>query len=102
VTTAAAETQSLSILAESKQDNKDKEEDDAVSMLSSSSKSMRFKSPGLRRRVTDSGRSERSRRASEAASEEDSAALGIRVGLEIQGAGKEGWGIGDDARMGLE
>ena len=60
---------------------------------------MRFMSPTVRRRVTDSGRS---RRASEAASEEETASLGTRLGLEIQGAGKEGWGIGDDARMTLE
>lgn len=84
------------------------EEDDAVSLMSTSPRSVRnmkggVAAPSLRRRVTDSSRaSGRSRRASEAASEDDAASLGTRVGLEIQGAGKEGWGIGDEARMGLE
>ena len=104
------------------------EEDDTLSVLSSSSRSTRFRMPSLRRRVTDSsasstaaaaaaaaaavpatttaahatGSSSRRRRASSAASDEDAAVLGTQLELEIQGAGKEGWGIGDDARMGLE
>ncbi len=75
------------------------EEDDAVSDLSSSSRSARYRGASLRRRAAESARP---RRASEATSEEDVAALGTTVELEIQGAGKEGWGIGDDARMTLE
>ncbi|KAK0615596.1 integral peroxisomal membrane peroxin-domain-containing protein [Bombardia bombarda] len=80
-----------------------KEDDyDSGSMLSTSSRSIRFKSESVRRRVTDS--SHRSRRTSNATTEDDAAALGTQIGLAMQDAGKEvgSWGVGDDVRMGLE
>jgi hypothetical protein len=95
------------------------EESDTTSLLSTSSKSAGprgFRLPSLRRRVTDTGAAtaatsgatavgtgSRPRRPSEPASEDDVASvLDRNLELELQGAGKEGWGIGDDARMGLE
>ncbi|KAK1754243.1 integral peroxisomal membrane peroxin-domain-containing protein [Echria macrotheca] len=83
--------------------DKEMEDDyDGASILSTSSRSARFKPPTMRRRVTDS--SHRSRRTSVATSEDDAASLGTQVGLALQGAGKEGesWGVGDEVRMGLE
>ncbi|KAI2627649.1 Pex24p-domain-containing protein [Hypoxylon sp. NC1633] len=87
--------------------NGSKEEDDAVSVLSTSSKSARFKSsgPSLRRRTT--GGTHRSRRTSEAASlrsNDDEGSLTPALELEIQGHWKDQgqWGIGDEAQMGLE
>ncbi|KAI0116076.1 Pex24p-domain-containing protein [Hypoxylon sp. NC0597] len=84
-----------------------KEEDDAVSVLSTSSKSARFRlsGPSLRRRTT--GGTHRSRRTSEAASlrsNDDEGSLTPALELEIQGHQKEQgqWGIGDEAQMGLE
>lgn len=79
----------------------EEKDDDSASVLSTSSRSLRFKAPSLRRRATDT---KRSRRASEALSEDDAASLGTQVGIEILGAAKEReqWGIGDEARMGLE
>ncbi|KAI1155564.1 Pex24p-domain-containing protein [Nemania diffusa] len=83
-----------------------KSEDDAVSLLSTSSKSARFRlpSPSLRRRTT--GETRHSRRASEAASlrSNDDGTLDPALELEIQGhqRDQEQWGIGDDAQMGLE
>lgn len=102
------------------------EQGDSVSVLSTSSRSIRFSSnksgsgPGSWRGkilpvssgpTTDSGRkgsgtgsTSRSRRTSNATSEDDAASLGIHVGLALQDAGKEtgSWGVGDDVRMGLE
>jgi len=74
---------------------------DGASILSTSSRSARFKSSTLRKRVDIP---HRSRRTSLATSEDDAASLGTRVGLALQGAGKEGesWGVGDEVRMGLE
>ncbi|KAI1406856.1 Pex24p-domain-containing protein [Hypoxylon sp. FL1857] len=87
--------------------NGTKEEDDAVSVLSTSSKSARFRlsGPSLRRRTT--GGTHRSRRTSEAASlrsNDDEGSLTPALELEIQGHQKEQgqWGIGDEAQMGLE
>ncbi|OTA99373.1 hypothetical protein M426DRAFT_325173 [Hypoxylon sp. CI-4A] len=84
-----------------------KEEDDAVSLLSTSSKSARFKSsgPSLRRRTT--GGTHRSRRTSEATSlrsNDDEGSLTPALELEIQGHQRDQgqWGIGDEAQMGLE
>ncbi|KAI0173102.1 Pex24p-domain-containing protein [Hypoxylon sp. FL1284] len=84
-----------------------KEEDDALSVLSTSSKSARFRmsAPSLRRRNTGSTR--RSRRASESASlrsNEDEGSLTPALELEIQGHQRDlgSWGIGDEALMGLE
>ncbi|KAI0890916.1 integral peroxisomal membrane peroxin-domain-containing protein [Annulohypoxylon nitens] len=84
-----------------------KEEDDAVSVLSTSSKSarLRMSGPPLRRRTT--GGTHRSRRTSEAASlrsNDDEGRLTPALELEIQGHGKDQgqWGIGDEAQMGLE
>jgi hypothetical protein len=94
-----------------------KDPSDSASILSTSSRSF-FRSPVLRRRVTDRSvvsavstdsaakdalRSvqERSRRASEAKSEEEAAALGVK-GVELPEDGKDGWGIGDEARMMME
>ncbi|KAI0853642.1 Pex24p-domain-containing protein, partial [Daldinia vernicosa] len=83
-----------------------KEEDDAVSVLSTSSKSARFRlsSPQLRRRNT--GGTHRSRRTSETASlrsNDDEGSLTPALELEIQGHGRDQgqWGIGDEAQMGL-
>ncbi|KAI0483778.1 integral peroxisomal membrane peroxin-domain-containing protein [Xylaria cf. heliscus] len=88
-------------------EDKARGEDDAVSLLSTSSKSARFRFPGpsLRRRTT--GETQRSRRASEAASlrsHDDDNALDPALELEIQGHHRDlgQWGIGDDAQMGLE
>ncbi|OTA56690.1 Pex24p-domain-containing protein [Hypoxylon sp. EC38] len=87
--------------------NGTKEEDDAVSVLSTSSKSARFRlsGPSLRRRTT--GGTHRSRRTSEAASlrsNDDEGSLTPALELEIHGHQKEQgqWGIGDEAQMGLE
>ncbi|KAI1088424.1 Pex24p-domain-containing protein [Rostrohypoxylon terebratum] len=84
-----------------------KEEDDAVSVLSTSSKSarLRMSGPPLRRRAT--GGTHRSRRTSETASlrsNDDEGRLTPALELEIQGHGKDQgqWGIGDEAQMGLE
>ncbi|KAI0199740.1 integral peroxisomal membrane peroxin-domain-containing protein [Astrocystis sublimbata] len=98
---------------------KDKGEnnDDAVSLLSTSSKSTRFKFPypsSLRRSTT--GETQRSsRRASEAASlrskgsrdddyNDSTGTLDPALELEIHGHQRDlgQWGIGDDAQMGLE
>ncbi|KAJ0106783.1 hypothetical protein N8I77_011480 [Diaporthe amygdali] len=109
----------------------EREKDDASSVLSTSSRSMRLL-PSLRRRVTDntaaaaagqrpprrddsitsSPRSAvvspysvggRARRTSEVQSEDDQASLGPGLGLEISKDRRSGsWGIGDEAVMGLE
>lgn len=110
----------------------EREKDDASSVLSTSSRSMRLL-PSLRRRVTDntaaaaaagskqhrrdesitsSPRSAvvspysvggRTRRTSEVQSEDDQASLGPGLGLEISKDRRGGsWGIGDEAVMGLE
>ncbi|KAI0164126.1 integral peroxisomal membrane peroxin-domain-containing protein [Xylariaceae sp. FL1272] len=84
-----------------------KSEDDAASIMSTSSKSARFRmpTPSLRKRPTN--QSQRGRRASETASlrsnEEDST-LDPALELEIQGHRRDQgqWGIGDEAQMGLE
>ncbi|KAK4126921.1 Pex24p-domain-containing protein [Parathielavia appendiculata] len=94
-------------------DNKDRDRDqereeeyDTASILSTSSRSTRFRPPGMRRRVTDaSQRSARSRRESVAASSEDDAAmLGPQARMALQETGTEvgSWGVGDEVRMGLE
>ncbi|KAI1098367.1 Pex24p-domain-containing protein [Jackrogersella minutella] len=87
--------------------NGSKEEDDAVSVLSTSSKSAMFRlsGPPLRRRTTAG--THRSRRTSEAASlrsNDDEGSLTPALELEIQGHRKDQgqWGIGDEAQMGLE
>lgn len=109
----------------------EREKDDASSVLSTSSRSLRL-IPSLRRRVTDntaaaaagskqhrrdesvtsSPRSavvspysvgSRARRTSEVQSEDDQASLGPGLGLEISKDRRGGsWGIGDEAVMGLE
>lgn len=109
----------------------EREKDDASSVLSTSSRSMRLL-PSLRRRVTDntaaaaaagkqhrraesvtsSPRSAvvspysvggRARRTSEVQSEDEQASLGPGLGLEISKDRRSGsWGIGDEAVMGLE
>ncbi|KAI8628400.1 Pex24p-domain-containing protein [Xylariaceae sp. FL1651] len=88
-------------------DDKARGEDDAVSVLSTSSKSARFRIPGpsLRRRTT--GGTQRSRRASETASlrsNDDDSTLDPALELEIHGHQRDQgqWGIGDEAQMGLE
>ena len=102
------------------------EHEDSVSVLSTSSRSIRFSSnksgsgsgswrgkilPISSGPTTDSGTkgsgtgsTSRSRRTSNATSEDDAASLGIQVGLALQDAGKEtgSWGVGDEVRMGLE
>lgn len=104
---------------------------DSASILSSSSKSTRFRHPGLRRRVTDASVSSvrgqaapaitttavataipsngvaptsHSRRNSEV--EEDADVLSSSVGVKPHGNGgsgsQGGWGYGDEALMGLD
>ncbi|KAI0129771.1 integral peroxisomal membrane peroxin [Xylariales sp. AK1849] len=87
------------------------EDADNLSVLSTSSKSARFRFPGtgstappaLRRKKT--GDSKRSRRTSETNSLRDSEGnLTPQLELEIQGSrrAQDSWGIGDDVAMGLE
>ncbi|KAI5860908.1 Pex24p-domain-containing protein [Durotheca rogersii] len=86
--------------------DRSKEEDDAVSLLSTSSRSkVRLSGPPLRRRTT--GGTHRSRRTSETASlrsNDDGGCLTPALELEIQGHQRDQgqWGIGDEAQMGLE
>ncbi|KAI3321393.1 Pex24p-domain-containing protein [Xylariaceae sp. AK1471] len=109
----AASSADLSVLSTSipetttSEDKVKGEEDDAVSLLSTSSKSARFRLPGpsLRRRTT--GGTQRSRRASETASlrsNDDDSTLDPALELEIHGHQRDQgqWGIGDEAQMGLE
>ncbi|KAI1134670.1 Pex24p-domain-containing protein [Hypoxylon sp. FL0543] len=107
VDTSAPSTANLETSMNEEPDKNGKEEDDAVSLLSTSSKSARFRlsGPSLRRRTT--GGTHRSRRTSEAASlrsNDDEGSLTPALELEIQGHQKEQgqWGIGDEAQMGLE
>ncbi|KAI0534319.1 integral peroxisomal membrane peroxin-domain-containing protein [Xylaria digitata] len=88
-------------------ENRAKGEDDAVSLLSTSSRSARFRfpSPSLRRRTTSG--TQHSRRASEVASlrsNDDDGTLDPALELEIHGHQRDQgqWGIGDEAQMGLE
>ncbi|KAI1429654.1 integral peroxisomal membrane peroxin-domain-containing protein [Xylaria sp. FL1777] len=88
-------------------EDKMKREDDTASLLSTSSKSARFRfpSPSLRRRTTSG--TQHSRRASEVASvrsNDDDSTLDPALELEIHGHQRDlgQWGIGDDAQMGLE
>ncbi|KAK2001462.1 integral peroxisomal membrane peroxin [Colletotrichum falcatum] len=86
------------------------EKDDAASTLSTSSGGRSFfRAPSLRRKVTDRSvaskadkEQDRSRRASEAKSEEEASALGLKLNLALQGKDGGQWGIGDEARMNLE
>ncbi|GKT65394.1 integral peroxisomal membrane peroxin [Colletotrichum tofieldiae] len=88
----------------------EREKDDAASTLSTSSGGRSFfKAPSLRRKVTDKSvagkadkEQDRSRRASEAKSEEEASALGLKLNLALQGKDGGQWGIGDEARMSLE
>ncbi|GKT50111.1 peroxisomal membrane protein PEX30 [Colletotrichum spaethianum] len=88
----------------------EREKDDAASTLSTSSGGRSFfKAPSLRRKVTDKSvaskadkEQDRSRRASEAKSEEEASALGLKLNLALQGKDGGQWGIGDEARMNLE
>ncbi len=111
-------------LARQAEDDREREDEfDDASILSTSSRSTRFKSSLRRRMVSDTSnanagasvlgaspssrslsQSMQSRRASAATSEDDTAALGTRIGLALQDAGKEegSWGVGDEVRMGLE
>ncbi|OAA65769.1 integral peroxisomal membrane protein [Niveomyces insectorum RCEF 264] len=96
---------------------------DAVSIMSSSSKSAsaRFKAPSLRRRMTDASargvaapavttaavatavstnNMNQPRRNSER--EEDAAALSSSVGVRLHETASTSWGIGDEAHMGLD
>lgn len=87
--------------------------DDSASLLSTSSRSF-FRPTSLRRKATDrstasssagadkGGPQQRTRRASEAKSEEEVSSLGLTVEMEIQDQSRSGWGIGDEARMALE
>lgn len=79
--------------------------DDALSVLSTSSRSF-FRSPLMRKRPTDRSATdkERTRRTSDVPNEEDTSSLGAELTVEIQKPGRDGghWGIGDEARMSLE
>ncbi|KAF7552457.1 hypothetical protein G7Z17_g4313 [Cylindrodendrum hubeiense] len=79
--------------------------DDALSVLSTSSRSF-FRSPLSRRRLADRSTTDkaRTRRASDARNEDAASSLGAELTVEIQKAGRDGgqWGIGDEARMNLE
>ncbi|KAI0417822.1 integral peroxisomal membrane peroxin-domain-containing protein [Xylaria grammica] len=88
-------------------EGKAKSEDDAVSLLSTSSKSARFRFPGPSLRRRNTGGTQHSRRASEVASlrsNDDDSTLDPALELEIQGHQRDlgQWGIGDEAQMGLE
>ncbi|KAK4236006.1 integral peroxisomal membrane peroxin-domain-containing protein [Achaetomium macrosporum] len=111
--TASQQQPQQSVSDDQDKENKERElereeEYDTASILSTSSRSARFRPPSLRRRVTDtSHRSSRSRRTSlslAASSEDDAAVLGTqtRMALEETGAEAGSWGVGDDVRMGLE
>ncbi|KAI1204324.1 Pex24p-domain-containing protein [Annulohypoxylon truncatum] len=107
VSTFSTSNPEISTSLEPDKNGSSKEEDDAVSVLSTSSKSarLRMSGPPLRRRTT--GGTHRSRRTSEAASlrsNDDEGRLTPALELEIQGHGKDQgqWGIGDEAQMGLE
>lgn len=106
--------------------------DDNASVLSTSSRSTRFRMPSLRRRINDSKDSNggskykyddvtssprsiavsaysvgnavsgRSRRTSEVQSEDDTASLGPATGLQISKDRGDSWGVGDEVVMGLE
>lgn len=105
--------------------------DDVASVLSSSSRSTRFRMPSLRRRVTDSSSKQRSqsqgdnasystnsvsssprsisgaagrrsRRTSEVTSEDDAASLERLMGLASASDRAESWGFGDEVVMGLD
>lgn len=112
-------------LEEIKEEGEDKTEanekvDDVSSVLSTSSRSMRFRMPMLRRRVTDSsskqqpnesssvtssprsGVGRRSRRTSEVNSEDEAASLERAMGLAGKGNRVESWGFGDEVVMGLD
>lgn len=93
---------------------KPEEKEDSVSLHSTSSRSF-FRPSSLRRKATDRSTASstqekdappphhrRSRRASEAKSEEEVSGLGLAVEMEIHDRGREGWGVGDEARMSLE
>jgi hypothetical protein len=95
------------------EDDREREDEynyDAVSVLSTSSRSARFGSvksnpaiTPLRKRATDtSSRRGGGRRASDAVEEEDAAALGTQLGLSLGSESDKGWGVGDELRMGLE
>ncbi|KAI1348551.1 integral peroxisomal membrane peroxin-domain-containing protein [Xylaria sp. FL0043] len=106
-TTESSAPLSASVPESTNSEDKPKSEDDAASMLSTSSKSARFRlpSPSLRRRTTSG--TQRSRRASEVTSlrsNDDDSTLDPALELEIQGHQRDlgQWGIGDDAQMGLE
>lgn len=94
---------------------------DDVSVLSTSSRSMRFKMPSLRRRVTDSSSKQHqqnetnsvtsspvsiagkgSRRTSETHSEDDAASIERAMGLSGPRNRVESWGFGDELVMGLD
>lgn len=79
--------------------------DDALSVLSTSSRSF-FRSPLMRKRPTDRSATDkgRIRRTSDVPNEEDTSSLGAELTVEIQKPGRDGghWGIGDEARMSLE
>lgn len=88
--------------------------DDALSVHSTSSRSF-FRTPLLRKRVTDrpaadkergsrADKERRPRSTSLVLSDDDASGLGTELTLELQRQGKEGgeWGIGDEARMSLE
>lgn len=95
---------------------------DAVSLLSTSSRSGRIKGPSLRRRVTDTSvrvvapavtttavataistnALSGSRREGESMGEEDAAMLSTSAGIKLNTSRVGSWGIGDEAQMSLE
>lgn len=96
----------------------DEKADDVASVLSSSSRSTRFRMPSLRRRVTQEHSKERdssitssprsavggrrSRRTSDVHSEDDAASLERTMGLGRGDRAGDGWGVGDEVVMGLD
>lgn len=113
--TAESRPTGLEPVAETESDDavhipKPEEKEDSASLHSTSSRSF-FRPSSLRRKATDRSaassvhgaeRPQRTRRDSEAKSEEEVSGLGIAVGMEIHDRGKEGWGVGDEVRMSLE
>lgn len=80
-------------------------DDDAASLLSTSSKSSFW--PSLRRRTTDKSRTSTEKEqpnVGEKVLDDDASGLDFETELELQKEGKDAgrWGIGDEARMNLE
>ena len=98
--TSNRSTVSLPINGGSETSSLREKDSDAVSLISTSSRSRVF---GAVRKRGNPGGLGRDGRASDVAGEDADAALGTARALQIQVAGRSGaWGVGDEARMSLE